>query len=135
MGLFGKAKNARQDAAQAAADAEAGGLAGALGGSAMGHLSPDVQEMIRYRDMAQRVQTDGIEAPAVINSVSAGAAHLGGSTMTVFEVTIAPADGQPYPATITQAIRPDALDSLTVGDAITVRYDPADRTSALIYSW
>jgi hypothetical protein len=131
MGLFGRSKDGRGQSGQASTE---GGLAGALPPEAMAHLSPDVQEMIRRRDMAQRALS-GIEAPAVINSVSAGEILPGGGSMTVFQVTIAPADGEPYPATIKQAIRPDALDSLAVGDAITVRYDPADRTSALITSW
>ncbi|MGH3150039.1 MAG: hypothetical protein ACRDOB_04820 [Streptosporangiaceae bacterium] len=95
----------------------------------------DLGELMRYRERAQRLLASGVESAAVITSVSAGQALAGGSVMTEFGVTIAPADSEPYPATIRQAMNVAALEDLQAGEAITVRYDPADRTSAMITGW
>jgi hypothetical protein len=109
MGLFGKSRDRR--------------------------LDPRMAELKRYREQGQRLLTTGMEDPAVITSVTPGDTLPGGAIMTAFGVTIAPADCEPYPATIRQAMSSRALESLSIGGTITVRCDPVDRTSALIVGW
>jgi hypothetical protein len=132
MGLFSKAKEAQQQARDAMAGA--GGMSG-LAGAVKGMGPADMDEKLRYRDKAQKLKASGVEAPGVINTLTPGEKEFGGSISTVFDVTIAPADGAPYAATIKQAMLESALADLHSGDAITVRYDPDEPTSALIYSW
>jgi hypothetical protein len=58
---------------------------------------------------------------------------LSGSISTEVDITIKPADGDPYAATVKQAMLPAMLDILAEGEAVSVRYDPDSPTSALIY--
>jgi hypothetical protein len=133
MGFFGRAKDAQKQLKDAIA--AAGGVSAPAAGVKAGASGANVEEMLRYRELGQKLAASGIEAPAVINTITPGEEQMGGSVSTVFEVTIAPADGDPYAATITQSFLQTALNDLSVGEAITVRYDPDDRASALIYSW
>jgi hypothetical protein len=110
-------------------------MSAATAGAKTGAPGANMDEMLRYRERGQKLAASGVEAPAVINTITPGEEQMGGSVSTIVEVTIAPADGEPYKATITQSFLQAALNDLSVGDAITVRYDPDDRASALIYSW
>ncbi len=95
-----------------------------------------LDDLLRYRDLSQKIATAGVDAPAVLTAIDRGAPLPGGNGLTAtFGVTIAPADGDPYPAVITQPMMEAQLDDVSVGQAITVRYDPDEPTSALIYSW
>jgi len=144
MGFLDRAKDAQRQAKEAmAAAGGGGGFAGlaegmkgmGASGSMMG-APVNVDEQLRYREKAQKLKASGVEAPAVINTITPGETEpLSGSISTLFEVTIKPADGEAYQATIKQSMLAAALDDLSTGDAITVRYDPDDRTSALIYGW
>lgn len=140
MGLFGRAKEAQQQwkdavvGAGATNGAASGGSSAANGGSWLVGAG-NVDEKLRYRELAQKLSASGVEAPGVITTITPGEQEFGGSVSAVFEVTIAPADGDPFPATIKQSMLQAAIDDLSTGDAITVRYDPAQPTAALIYSW
>lgn len=115
-----------------------GGLPANLAGvGAQGATPPaNLDEMLRYRDLVAKLKAVGIEAPGVVNGITPGDPDpLSGSIKTVFAVTILPADGAAYPATITQSMLQAQLDDLSVGDAIGVRYDPDEPTAAIIYSW
>ena len=96
----------------------------------------DMAEKLRYALLGQKLMTSGVEAPAVINTVNrSGDVQLGGAVDAVIEVTIKPAEGDAYAATIRQPLLPAVLDGFSTGDAITVRCDPQDPTAALIYRW
>jgi hypothetical protein len=95
----------------------------------------NVEALLRYRNLAQKIAAAGVEAPAVITAISRGETLPSGGISATYEVTIAPADGAPYPAVITQPMMEAAFADVTVGQAVTVRYDPDERTAALIYSW
>lgn len=137
MGLFGKAKEAQQQARDAMANAGGAGGLGGLADSVKNMAAPgDMDEQIRYRDKAQKLKNAGIEAPAVIDTIAPGeAAPMSGSIDTVFAITINPPDGDAYATTVKQAMLPSALEEMSTGNAITVRFDPDDRSSALIYGW
>jgi hypothetical protein len=97
---------------------------------------PDLAEKLRYARLGQKVMTSGVEAPAVINTVTrSGDVQLGGAVDAVIEVTIKPEEGDPYGATIKQPLLPAVLDGFSSGDVVSVRYDPDERTAALIYGW
>jgi len=96
----------------------------------------DMAEALRYARLGQKLMASGVDAPAMINTFAPGGKESsGGAIDMVFEVTITPPDGDPYAATIRQPMLPTALDGLSSGHAISVRYDPDDPTAALIYHW
>jgi len=97
-------------------------------------MPTNMDEQLRYRDLAQKLKTSGVEAPAVINAIRRGETEpFSGSISTELDVTIKPATGAAYEATVKQAMLPAWLDILSEGEAVTVKYDPDSPTSALIY--
>lgn len=134
MGLLNKLKDV-QAQAMAAAGAGAGTMpAGAGAGAPPSGLMDNMDEKLKYRALAQKLSQSGIKAPSVINSITRGEADpISGSISTTFEVTIKPDGGAPYDATIVQAMLPAGLDTMSVGDAYIVRYDPDEPTAAMIY--
>jgi hypothetical protein len=104
--------------------AQSQGMMGGMGGQAA------------YAQMAQKIYQAGVEAPGVIHSINpTGNTDMGGGQETQFEVSIKPAEGDPFQTTITQAMLPAQMEDLSEGKSITVKYDPDSPTSALIYSW
>ncbi|HYH58842.1 MAG TPA: hypothetical protein VD790_06435 [Thermoleophilaceae bacterium] len=129
MGLFDKMKDAQAQAQGAMAGANAGGMGGMTG---MG----DMNAQAAYAQKAQKLHASGIEAPGVVHAIRAtGNTDIGGGQETEFDVSIRPAEGEPYQTTITQAMLPAQLEGIAEGAAITVKYDPDSPTSALIYGW
>jgi hypothetical protein len=125
MGMFDRMKDAQAQAASA--------MAGA--GTQMGSAG-DMAGQAAYAQMAQKLAQSGVEAPGVVHSVAAtGSTDMGGGQETRFEVSIKPADGEPFQTTITQSMLPAQLEGISEGSAITVKYDPDSPTSALIYGW
>lgn len=145
MGLFDKVKNAKQQAQDAMAQARqamtnVGGASGAAGaGTAVGGAPaggfqmPNMDEQLKYRELAQKLSASGVEAPAVINAIRRGDADLSGSIRTEVDVTIKPADRDAYDTTIKQSIIVAWLDELSPGSTVSVKYDPDSPTSALMY--
>jgi hypothetical protein len=83
-----------------------------------------------------KIATAGIEAPAVIHSVRAtGTPDISGATMTDFDVTIRPDGGEAYETTIEQSMLPFQMEGISEGMAIVVKYDPDNRTAAILHSW
>jgi len=138
MGLFDKVKNAKQQAQDAMthtqqAGAAAQGMGGASAGMPAGVQMPDMEEALKYRELTQKLKTSGVEAPAVINAIRRGETDMGGGIKAEVDVSIKPADGAAYDATIKQSIMPDWLDTLAAGSSVSVKYDPDSPTSALMY--
>ena len=88
-----------------------------------------------YAQLAQKLHTAGVEAQGVIHSITPGQPDMGGNLMTDVEVSIKPADGEPYQTTVKQSFLPAQLEELSEGKAITLKYDPDSPTSAMIYGW
>ena len=134
MGLFGKMKDAQAQAQQAmsgagAAQQQAGGMQGIPG---MG----DMGAQAAYAQLANKLGASGVEAPGVIHSIRpSGQTDMSGGQNVEFDVSIRPADGDPYQTTITQSMLPAQMEGISEGGAITVKYDPDSPTSALIYGW
>lgn len=131
MGLFDKMKDAQAQAKRAMANL--GTMQGVPAGVSTA-APANMDEMLRHRDLTQKLKASGVEAPAVITAIRRGEADpLSGSIKTEIDLNIKPADGDPYPATVKQSILPAWLDTLSAGEAVTVKYDPDNRMSALIY--
>jgi ribosomal protein L11 len=123
MGMFDKMKEAQAQAAQMGAGVQMGSAGGMAGQAA-------------YAQLAQKLAQTGVEAPGVVHSIAeTGSTDMGGGQETKFEVSIKPADGEPFQTTITQSMLPAQLEGIAEGSAITVKYDPDSPTSALIYGW
>ncbi len=143
MGFMDKVKGAKAQAQEAMAHAQKaagqfGGAQGAPGGMPAGFPAgaqmPDMEEQLRYRDLAAKLKSSGVDAPAVISAIRRGEADpISGSVKAEVDVTIKPPTGGPYAATIKQAILPAWLDTLNPGDAVSIKYDPDSPTSALMY--
>ena len=123
MGLLDRMKAAQQQASEAMSNA--GGMKGMMGSMAPGNMAGQTA----YRDLAQKLKASGVEAPGKITAIR----DTGGQTEV--DVTIAPSDGAPYDATVTQSFIPSQLEGLAVGGAVTVKYDPDDPQKALLYGW
>ena len=142
MGLFGKVKDAKQQAADAMQQATAmqqaagiptGGLPGA-GTPGMG--GQDMAALAAYSQKVNKIATAGVEAPGVIHSIRpAGTPDISGATMTDFEVTIRPATGDAYETTIGQSMLPFQMEGISEGMAVVVKYDPDLPTAAVLHSW
>ena len=123
MGLFDKAKNA----AEQAKDAMTQQTAGVSTGMPSGMQAPDMGEAMKYRDLTQKLKTSGVEAPAEIKAIRRGEAEMGGGIKAEVDVSITPAEGAPYDATIKQSILPSWLDTLDAGSKVSIKYDPEAR--------
>lgn len=75
---------------------------------------------------------EGVDTPAHIDSMeSTGNTDTPGGTEHTIALTISPAGGAPYKATINQYIYPSA--PFAAGDDVTVKVDPADPNVAMIF--
>ena len=134
MGLFGKMKDMQSQAQDAMAGAGAAqqGTGGAQGMGGMG----DMAAQAATAQKMQKLAAAGVEAPGVIHAIRpTGQTDISGGQNVDFDVSIRPADGDPYQTTITQSMLPAQMEGLAEGAAITVKYDPDSPTSALIYGW
>ena len=142
MGLFDKAKQAKQGAADAMAQAaamqqSAGSQAGGFGGAAMpGMGGQDMAAMAAYSAKVNKIAQSGVEAPGVIHTITAtGSPDMSGGTMHAIAVTYRPAGADPIETTIEQSLLPFQLEGLSEGLACTVKYDPDNPSAAVLQSW
>jgi hypothetical protein len=131
LGLFKNMKDAQAQAQDAMANQ--GGMGGGMGGmTGMG----DMGAQAAYAQLAQKLHASGVEAPGVVHSIRpTGQTDVGGGQQVEFDVSIRPADDEPYQTTISQSMLPAQLEGIAEGAAITVKFDPDSPTSALIYGW
>jgi hypothetical protein len=131
MGLFGRMKEAQQQAAEAMQNA--GGIKGMAGN--MGSMSMGADQ-VAYAQLGKKLKEAGVEAPGTIVALrDTGQRDMGGGQRTEVDVTISPTGGSPYDTTVKQSFLPAQLEGLSVGHSITVKYDPANPSAALIYGW
>jgi DNA-binding LytR/AlgR family response regulator len=142
MGLFDKAKQAKQGAAdamaQAAAMQQAAGVpAGGFGGADMpGTGGQDMAATAAYSAKVNKLAQSGVEAPGVIHTVTAtGTPDVSGATMHAIAVTFRPEGAEPIETTIEQSLLPFQLEGLSEGLPCTVKYDPDSPSAAVLQSW
>jgi hypothetical protein len=81
---------------------------------------------------AKRLMNEGVDTPAHIDSMeSTGKTDKPGGTEYTIALTITPAGGEAYQATINQYIYPSA--PFAAGEDVTVKVDPADAAVAMIF--
>jgi hypothetical protein len=132
MGLFGRMKEAQEQASEAMQ--HAGGMKGMMGN--MGSVMSNPAGQAAYAQLAQKLKASGVEAPGTIVAMrDTGDRDMGGGQKTEVDVTISPTGGTPYDTTVKQSFLPAQLEGLSAGHAITVKYDPDNPSAALIYGW
>jgi DNA-binding LytR/AlgR family response regulator len=142
MGLFDKAKQAKQSAADAMAQAtamqqQAGVSASGFGGADMpGMGGQDMAAMAAMSAKMNKLAQSGVEAPGVIHTITAtGTPDISGATMHAIAVTYRPDGGDPIETTIEQSLLPFQLETMAEGKPCTVKYDPDMPSSAILHSW
>jgi hypothetical protein len=142
VGLFDKAKQAKQGAADAMAQATAmqnaaGVPAGGFGGADLpGMGGQDMAAMAAYSAKVNKLAQAGVEAPGVIHTITAsGTPDVSGATMHAIAVTYRPEGGDPIETTIDQSLLPFQLEGLAEGKQCTVKYDPDNPSAAVLQSW
>jgi hypothetical protein len=131
MGMLDRMKDVRQQAKDAMAGVST--IPGMPTGVPTG-MPSNMDEQLRYRDLVQKLKVSGVDAPAVINAIRRGQADpISGSVSTELDITIQPATGAAYAATVKQAMLPAWLDTLSQGSTVSVKYDPDSPTAAIIY--
>lgn len=138
MGLFDKAKAAKQSAADAMAQATAS--QGAAGMPSMADMpgmgGQDMAAMAAYSAKVNKIAQSGVEAPGVIHSITAtGTPDVSGATMHAIAVTYRPEGGDPIEATVEQSLLPFQLEGLAEGKPCTVKFDPDNPSAAILHSW
>jgi hypothetical protein len=132
MGLFGRMKEAQEQASEAMQNA--GGMKGMMGN--MGSMVSNPAGQAAYAQLAQKLKGSGVEAPGTIVALrDTGDRDMGGGQKTEVDVTISPTGGTPYDTTVKQSFLPAQLEGLSAGHAITLKYDPDNPSAALIYGW
>jgi hypothetical protein len=87
---------------------------------------------IDLANRAQRLMKDGVDTPAHIDAMNAtGKTDTPGGAEHMIELTVNPAGGSPYQATINQYIYPS--NPFTAGEDVSVKVDPADAQSIMIF--
>jgi DNA-binding LytR/AlgR family response regulator len=137
MGLFDKAKAAKQSAADAMAQATASQGAGMPNMADMpGMGGQDMAAMAAYSAKVNKIAQTGVEAPGVIHSITAtGTPDVSGATMHAVAVTYRPDGADPIEATVEQSFLPFQLEGLSEGKACTVKFDPDNPSAAVLQSW
>jgi hypothetical protein len=138
MGLFDKAKQAKQSAADAMAQAGAmqqqPGVP--MGADMPGMGGQDMAAMAAYSAKVNKLAQSGVEAPGVIHTITAtGSPDISGATMHAIAVTYRPEGGDPIETTIDQSLLPFQLEGMSEGKQCTVKYDPDLPSSAVLQSW
>ena len=128
MGLFNKIKDAQSQAQNA--------MGGAPPMDGMAGMGGDMSGQAAYAQLAQKLHASGIEAPGVVHDIRpSGKTEMGGGQQVEFDVSIKPAEGDPFQTTIKQSMLPAQMEGISEGQSITVKYDADSPTSALIYGW
>ena len=124
MGFLDRMKGAQE------AMSQAGGLK-----NMMGAAMPSAGAA-QTAKLAQKLAASGVEAPGTVTSIQAtGKSDFGGGQEQQIGVTITPAGGEAYDTTVTQSFQPAAIQTLSEGMSVTVKYDPDNPSAALIYNW
>jgi hypothetical protein len=116
MGFMDRLKGAAESAQAATSKVGVGASAGQM----------------ELANRAKKLMNEGVDTPAHIDSMeSTGKTDKPGGTEHVIVLTITPAGGDPYQATINQYIYPSA--PFSPGDDVTVKVDPSDPNVAMIF--
>jgi len=132
VGLFSRVKDAQKQAQEAMSGLKAGGMTAGMPG--MG--GQDMAGAAAQAQLYQRIAQVGVEAPGVLTAMRpTGGKQFGGGTPYAFDVTVTPAGGTSYATTIQQSMLDAQLETLSEGQAVTVKYDPENPGAAVLHGW
>jgi hypothetical protein len=90
--------------------------------------------MIAYRDRAARLSEHGVELPGTVTSLDPGeSSPLYAGTMARLTLSVEPPGGTRYEVTVKQILADTMAAPLKVGDRVTVRADPDDQQSVMLW--
>ena len=97
--------------------------------------SGDEQAMLAQASRANRLLQVVLEMPAVLRSFELGKpSPLHGGVPVRVELTVEPPGGAAYEVSGDQIMQPSMADTLAAGRHVTVRVDPDDRQSVLVWA-
>ena len=99
-------------------------------GTASQAVSPGSQ--MAERDKIMRINQAGVDAQATIVSMQELSQQFGGVEVE-FVLTVEAADGSTYPVTTRQSMHEGALNGMQAGSRVTVKVDPQDPQSLLVW--
>jgi hypothetical protein len=89
-------------------------------------------DQMALANRAKKLMDSGVDTPADIDSMSpTGKTDTPGGAESVITATLYPAGAESYQVTFNQYIYPSA--PFSEGDAVTVKVDPADPNSVMIF--
>jgi hypothetical protein len=107
------------------------GFLGKVKGTAKQALNPVGQ--IAERDKIMRINQVGVETPATVSSMSEVGTQLGGGHQIEFDLTVHPQGGEDYQVHLSQSLHDVSLKGLAEGADITVKVDPDNPQSLLVW--
>ena len=85
------------------------------------------------RDKIMRLNEVGVMATATVNSMQETGTQLGGGHQIDFDLTVHPDGGADYAVHVSQSLHDATLQGITTGGKITVKVDPDDPQSLLVW--
>ena len=85
------------------------------------------------RDKIMKINKVGVETPATVNSMKETGTQLGGGHQMDFDLTVHPAGGEDYQVHTSQSMHDVTLQGITEGGKVTVKVDPDDPQSLLVW--
>jgi hypothetical protein len=100
-------------------------------GTAKQAFSPGA--MAGERDKIARINKDGVQTPATVNSMREVGTQFGGGHQIEFDLTVHPEGGEDYQVHVSQSLHDVTLQGVEDGAKITVKVDPEDPQSLLVW--
>ena len=85
------------------------------------------------RDKIALINKTGVQTPATVNSMREVGTQLGGGHQIEFDLTVHPTGGEDYQVHVYQSLHDVTLQGITDGASITVKVDPDDPQSLLVW--
>jgi hypothetical protein len=89
--------------------------------------------MMAERDKIQRINKAGVQTTATVNSMKEVGTQLGGGHQIEFDLTVHPDGGGDYPVHLSQSLHDATLQGIVEGGKVTVKVDPDDPQSLLVW--
>jgi hypothetical protein len=102
-----------------------------LKGTAKQAVAPGAQ--MKEQDKIRKINESGVEARATVVSMREVGTQLGGGHQIEFELTVHPAQGEDYPVSTSQSMHEQTLRGVSEGGDVTVKVDPDDPRSLLVW--
>jgi hypothetical protein len=85
------------------------------------------------RDKIQKINAEGVEGRATVDSMAETGTSFGGGHDIQFELTVHPPGGEDYKCSTTQTMHDVTLEGIAQGGLVIVKIDPDDPQSLLVW--